>query len=528
MSAVLLHPNVNRLIEEFGTPLQIIDLEQLRQNVYRFKSCFPDYTLYYSTKTNPNPAVIDIMIQEQLSFDAATTGEIKLLLDRGVDPARILFTHPIKSLSELTETNKLGVKLYTLDSLQELKKLEAKAADSAYFLRVRSIGNAGLYDYENKHGADQQETNQILDYAVQNKLNIVGLSFHVGSQTMSIKPWEDVLDYCRSLFDQYYDRLPSLRQLNIGSGFPGIYSYDPSLIPTLEQIAKSIHEHTRSFPEDVKFIAEPGRPLVATASTIIADVVDRVDRNDGSWIYTDISTYDGLVEINESHGKLTYPISALDDVAEMSYTVAGKTLDPDDILGRDVMLPSSCKANDKLAVHDVGAYSTSFYTNYHHTASPTLVYVDSAFDQDVMVGKSMVATYGVIAERDFQAGEKIFTISGYHSPTRTRTSFQVSQNGHLEPCVLGAYLNHSCDPNAGMRTNKLGLLDVIALKPIAAGNEVIVDYSMFEYELADMATVRCNCGSPVCRSHINGYRGLAADQRLKYSGFVAAHLTANA
>lgn len=521
---ILDHPNITRLVQEHGTPLQVIDLEVVRRNVREFNGLFADFTTYYSTKTNPDPAIIDIMLAHDLSFDAATIGEIEYLITRGTAPERILYTHPVKSIHEIQRAVELGITSLTLDSLSELKKLELHAPAGNYFLRVRPIGNQGLYDYEDKHGADDTEATAILDYAVDAHLALVGLSFHVGSQTMGTQPWADALDRCYELLSTYYDSLPGLRKINVGSGFPAQYGFASTDVASLQTIADTIHEHRKQFPNDVTFAAEPGRVLVATGSQLIVGVVDAIARTDSNWIYTDMSAYDGLIEIIESAGKLPYVISGKDSSQQTSYIVAGKTLDPDDILGRDIALAADTAADDKLVIHDIGAYSTSFRTKYHMIPSPYLNYTDSQYDSDVMVGASAVASYGVIAQRDFKPGEKVFTVTGYKSPTRTRTSFQIAVNGHLEPCMLGAYLNHSCDPNAGMQTNEQGLLDVVAMKPITTGEEVIVDYAMFEYELADMATVECACGTALCRKHINGYQGLSPELRAKYQGYTAAHL----
>jgi ornithine decarboxylase len=524
MPEVINHPNIMRLIEEYGTPLMVTDLSILRDNIDRFHNIFPDIAPYYSTKTNSDPAVIDVIQQQNLGFDAATIGEINFLISRGADPKRIIYTHPIKTRQEILEAVTLGIEVLTLDSLKELEKLAEFAPGKKFFLRIRPIGNASLYDYDNKHGADPQEVKEILEYATAHSLDICGLSFHVGSQSMSVQPWHDVLDYCLGIITAYYEKLPGLRAINLGSGFPEIYSFDPKATPSLESIAEVIYAQKQNFPEDIKFIAEPGRILVASASKLFTNVVERIDRADRKWLFADMSAYNGLIEIIESSGKLSYKITGSGDGDTTEFIVAGKTLDPDDILGRQVLLPESTNADSKLVIHDVGAYSISFFSNYHKLKPVTLAYVDSTYDTNVLVNASGLASHGVVAQRNFEAGEKIFTVTGYKTLDRTRTSFQIDKNQHLEPSILGAYLNHSCDPNAGMRTNEDGLLDVVAKRPIAAGDEVVADYAMFEYELSDMAAVTCNCQSELCRRHIVGYVGLSDQQRQEYLAFTAAHL----
>ena len=66
---------------------------------------------------------------------------------------------------------------------------------------------------------------------------------------------------------------------------------------------------------------------------------------------------------------------------------------------------------------------------------------------------------------------------------------------HAEPVD---YFNHSCSPNAGLS----GQTVLVALQPIAAGEEVCFDYAMTDGSPYD--EFRCTCGSPHCRGQITG------------------------
>jgi uncharacterized protein len=59
---------------------------------------------------------------------------------------------------------------------------------------------------------------------------------------------------------------------------------------------------------------------------------------------------------------------------------------------------------------------------------------------------------------------------------------------------LGAYLNHSCDPNCEIDEIK-GRAWIFALRDIAAGEELLWDYNLYD----DEAPAPCHCGSPTCR-----------------------------
>ncbi|MBX9618038.1 MAG: SET domain-containing protein-lysine N-methyltransferase [Hyphomicrobiales bacterium] len=66
--------------------------------------------------------------------------------------------------------------------------------------------------------------------------------------------------------------------------------------------------------------------------------------------------------------------------------------------------------------------------------------------------------------------------------------------------------NHSCDPNTGYDG-----LDVIALRPIAEGEELTLDYATFCNEAAEGFT--CGCGAVSCRGFVTGTAGNSVDRR---------------
>jgi len=59
---------------------------------------------------------------------------------------------------------------------------------------------------------------------------------------------------------------------------------------------------------------------------------------------------------------------------------------------------------------------------------------------------------------------------------------------------LGAYLNHSCDPNCEVDEIK-GRVWIFAIRDIAAGEELLWDYNLYD----DEDPAPCHCGSPKCR-----------------------------
>lgn len=511
------------------TPLFILDLHVLRQQLSAFGSALPNVKLYYSTKTNPHPAVLQVMVDHGIGFDVATIQEMRLVLDLGAKPDHLLATHPVMCAAEAQEAYGLGVRDFTIDSLNELKWRASCLPAARYFVRLAPKSSASIYDYRNKFGASEAELIAIMDYALQHDVQIAGVSFMVGSQSLTTKPWQDTLGYAVSVVNTYYDRMPSLRTINIGSGFPLGYRFDNG-VPSIQDIAAVINTATQDLPVDVQVIAEPGRYLVGPSTILATRVIQRICRGDEAWLYTDATAYSGLIEIIESGNRFAYTITSSKHGPVRSFHISGKTLDPDDMIGAHVPLSDRIAAGDILYVRDTGAYSSSFFTNYHSLEHPELVVCDSQYAHNAGLGVNRGQIQGLRAKRHITAGQTVFIVSGHPSAARTRTTFQTGHAQHVEPSLFGAYLNHSCQPNVGVCTSTLGRnqLEIIALRDIFPHEDIVADYAMFEYETGPMAEAACLCGSSQCRTFITGYKDLPATVRTQYQGFIANHLvTAN-
>ena len=87
------------------------------------------------------------------------------------------------------------------------------------------------------------------------------------------------------------------------------------------------------------------------------------------------------------------------------------------------------------------------------------------------------------------------------SAERRARSIQIDRDLYLvsgEAREPGDMINHSCSPNCGLR----GDIVVVALRDIAAGEELAYDYAMSDGSPYDEFT--CSCGSPHCRVHVSG------------------------
>lgn len=131
---------------------------------------------------------------------------------------------------------------------------------------------------------------------------------------------------------------------------------------------------------------------------------------------------------------------------------------------------------------------------------------------------------GVIATRSFQAGETVMVgvIKEFLTANHSHAS-QIGENTYVFHDDLVPKVNHSCNPNCGIKVNETGAHDFVAMREILPGSEISFDYAMRNYSI-DHFDRPCQCGANNCRGRVTGWKDLPEAIKKKYEGFVAPYL----
>jgi hypothetical protein len=131
---------------------------------------------------------------------------------------------------------------------------------------------------------------------------------------------------------------------------------------------------------------------------------------------------------------------------------------------------------------------------------------------------------GVLATRSFATGETVMVgfligpLTGNDSHATQIGPDRWARHGGLGPMV-----NHSCDPNCGVRLNDADAFDFVARRSIAAGQELTFDYAMRNFTI-DHFPASCLCGTSRCRGSVTGWKDLPAARKSVYGELVAPYL----
>jgi uncharacterized protein len=139
---------------------------------------------------------------------------------------------------------------------------------------------------------------------------------------------------------------------------------------------------------------------------------------------------------------------------------------------------------------------------------------------------SAIDGMGVMAGENIKKGEVIQHIKGeikLFVPTTKEESASypdwvgVGKNKWIDPAYPNKYLNHSCNPNTGIK----GRVTMVALKNIKEGEEITVDYSIIEGD--DLWEMECRCGERNCRGLIRSIQYLPEEQYKKYLPYIPTY-----
>jgi len=256
-----------------------------------------------------------------------------------------------------------GVKTFALDSEDELEKILAEtngAKDLTLVVRFAVSGDGAAYPLTRKFGVTAEEAPALLRKVRQSSEEMLGVSFHVGSQCMRT-------DAFRNAMEMVNRAIVSAGVLvdivDIGGGFPAIYPgmTPPPMIDYIKTIKSSFEE--MFVAQNAKLWAEPGRALVAEAGS----TVTRVELRKGDALYLNDGAFGTLFDA--THLNWAFPAKLLRQEPSRAklapFRLYGPTCDSMDAAAGPFMLPADIREGDLIEIGSLGAYGTAMGTRFN-------------------------------------------------------------------------------------------------------------------------------------------------------------------
>lgn len=377
------------LLREYGSPLYLFDEEKIRENCQTYYNAMRDAfgtkaLPLYASKAASFKEIYRIVGSEGLGIDVVSCGEIYTAFSAGFDLSKAYFHSNNKTDEDIAYAIERGIGYFVADNEEELFAIERIAArkdlNQKVLLRLTPGIDTHTYEAINTGKVDSKfgsaiETGQaeaITKLALElPHIKLMGFHCHVGSQVFDsdtfFRSADIMLDFMAEI-KKKYDY--TAEELDLGGGYGVRYlESDPTIdiAANIRQVAECVKAKCESL--DYPFPAvrmEPGRSIVADAGLTLY-TVGTIKQIPG---YKNYVSVDGGMSDNPRFAlyQAPYTVVAAEKMTEekdFPCSVVGRCCESGDIIQENVMLPSSIKRGDILAVLTTGAYNFSMASNYN-------------------------------------------------------------------------------------------------------------------------------------------------------------------
>lgn len=368
---------VDRLAEEYGTPLYVYDEAGLRRQARRLvdglRERWPNSEVLFASKSLPAVGMYRLAFEEGLSIDVAGGGELRLALNAGVDPERIYLHGNAKTTAELEMALEAGVGTIIVDNEDELDRLERLLKrPQKLLLRVvpgvdaKTHASQATGGHDSKFGLPIAQLHRAIERMRAHPLmRFEGIHLHIGSQILDVEQFAEAVEKVSAVgeFDVY----------DVGGGLGIAYTYD-DVAPTVDEYLDAIVTAARAaLPAGAKLLIEPGRSVVARAGVTLYRTVS-VKQTGRTFAAVDGGLADQLDVALTQQRYEAIVADRLDAPWTESVQLVGRQCESGDLLVDGARMPLP-RVGDLVVMAATGAYGYTLANNYNGALKPAIVFV---------------------------------------------------------------------------------------------------------------------------------------------------------
>lgn len=330
----------------------------------KFHTLLPRVIPHYAVKCNDDNVLLKTLLVNGVNFDCASAGEIKKVIDLGAKPGQVIFAHTVKNPDDIVFARSVGVNVTTFDSTYEVDKIKLYHPDCDLVLRIRCDDPNATISLGSKYGANHEDIPELLQYAFDNKMKVVGISFHVGSGSRNPDAFYRAIKHAKEAFDISSKIGHDMKLLDIGGGFHADFDEDGELSTC---VTDYINDGLKDFFEsdNVKVIAEPGRFFAEHYSALCVKVIGKRKREGVFEYFVNDGTYGGFSNcIFEKSVPEPEVVKNSEGDVEFPSVIYGCTCDSVDVIRDSVILPE-LHVDDWIFFPSWGAYSRVLVTQFN-------------------------------------------------------------------------------------------------------------------------------------------------------------------
>ncbi len=369
------------LAREFGTPAYVYAEDDIRARARSYRDAFrartDDFEVIYASKAAPFVAACRIAREEGLGIDVASGGELEAALRAGFEGDRIYLHGNNKTEAELRAAIDARVGHVIVDSFDEIARLE-RLLDRPQDVLIRvtpgirasthSYVQTGQLDSKFGFGLDDGLAERAVEaIRASNRLELVGLHAHIGSQIFELEPYTRAIEALAGLAGE------DCRLLNVGGGLGIAYTSEDSPPSIEDYVDVKVRGVQGVFGDPPRILVEPGRSLVGSAGVTIYTVGTVKDiPGVRTYLAVDGGMSDNMRPMLYGARYEALIADRASEPADTVATIAGMHCESGDVLVRDARLASP-RIGDVLVTPATGAYGYSMASNYNGVVRPPVI-----------------------------------------------------------------------------------------------------------------------------------------------------------
>jgi diaminopimelate decarboxylase len=363
--------SVIKLAKRYKTPFYCYSLAQLKNNYHTLSNAFKTVKpiICFSVKSNSNLSLLKELKKIGSGADVVSVGELLKATKAGISPKKIVFSGIGKTEEEIRVAIKKGVLLINVESESEVnlinrlsKKISKKISIG---LRLNPNVTGKTHQKISTGGKDEKFGLAYNDFIKlskkikkMKKLNLQGISVHIGSQITSINPFKKVL----SIINKIMNKIKiNFKFIDLGGGMGISYSKKEKQI-NLRQYAKLVNKFTKN--KDSKIIFEPGRFIIGNAGILITKIIYIKKSSNKYFVILDAGMNNLMrPALYNAHHQII-PVKKTNKLFRGKLEFVGPVCESSDKFSTQKIF-SQIKEGDYVGLADVGAYGMSLSSNYN-------------------------------------------------------------------------------------------------------------------------------------------------------------------
>jgi diaminopimelate decarboxylase len=363
--------------ERFQTPFHIYDERGIRDNCRKLKDAFSwcgSFKEYFAVKALPNPAVMRILLQEDIGFDCSSLTELMLAEAVGASGGQMMFSANDMPPEEFGYARKLGAHI-NLDDITHIRILNTNGGiPECVCLRFNPggdfltgtviMGKPG----EAKYGMTRSQLSEALTLLKRLGVTSFGLHAFLSSNSLDSAYYPALADLLfRTALELHRETGMTPAYVNLSGGIGIPYRPEDTAV-SITQIGlqvKAAYQNIllRNHLTGVRLFTELGRYLTGPYGFLVTRAIHEKHIHK-HYIGVDASACHLMRPAMYGAYHHLHVCGKRDNPPDHLYDVVGALCENNDKFAADRRLPET-KPGDLIVIHDTGAHGASMGYNYN-------------------------------------------------------------------------------------------------------------------------------------------------------------------